>query len=75
MKFNDLAIESIAYELPPVAVSTEQLVRRLDPVLRRFKIPVDAMLQLTGIIERRFWANGHPMHQACLLYTSPSPRD
>ena len=46
MKFNELAIESIAYELPPVAVSTEQLVRRLDPVLRRFKIPVDAMLQL-----------------------------
>ena len=64
MKFNDLAIESIAYELPPVAVSTEQLVRRLDPVLRKFKIPVDAMLQLTGIIERRFWPRGLPMHQA-----------
>lgn len=64
MRFNDLAIESIAYELPPVRVTTDQLAARLEGVLRRYRIPVDTLKQFTGILERRFWHRGQPVHEA-----------
>lgn len=64
MQFKDLAIESIAYELPPVRVTTDQLAARLEGVLRRYKIPVDTLKQFTGILERRFWHRGQPVHEA-----------
>ena len=38
--------------------------------------PVDeAVLQCFCEAERRYPGNANAHHQACLLYTSPSPRD
>lgn len=55
MRFRHVAIESVAYEVPPVRVPSAQLEERLNGALLRMKLPPRPIELLTGIAERRFW--------------------
>jgi 3-oxoacyl-[acyl-carrier-protein] synthase-3 len=58
MHFRNLAIESLAYELPPRHVSSSELEDRLNGAISRLKLPARSIEPLTGIAERRFWDPG-----------------
>lgn len=55
MKYERVFLESIAYELPPVVVSTAELESRLKPLYDAHKLPGGQLELLTGISERRWW--------------------
>jgi len=58
MRFGNVAIEAVAYELPPRQVTSSELETRLSDTTSRLKLPSKAIEPLTGIEERRFWDPG-----------------
>jgi 3-oxoacyl-[acyl-carrier-protein] synthase III len=63
MKYSQVHIESIGYELPPVVVSTAELESRLSPVYEALNMSPGQLELLTGINERRWWEPGYPLSQ------------
>jgi 3-oxoacyl-[acyl-carrier-protein] synthase III len=63
MKYSQVHIESIGYELPPVVVSTAELESRLSPVYQALKMTPGQLELLTGINERRWWEPGYSLSQ------------
>lgn len=58
MFFRNVAIESIAYVLPPHRVTSESLEDQLAEPMQRLGIPQGRLEQLSGIKERRWWDEG-----------------
>ncbi|MDX1512591.1 MAG: 3-oxoacyl-ACP synthase III [Gammaproteobacteria bacterium] len=54
----NVVIEAIAYELAPHRVTSAELESRIEPTLKRLKLPMGQLEALTGIRERRFWDPG-----------------
>ncbi len=63
MKYSQVHIEAIGYELPPVVVSTAELESRLAPVYQALKMSPGQLELLTGINERRWWEPGYQLSQ------------
>jgi len=55
MRFEDVCIESMAYELPPVSWSSEDIENKLGSLYERLRLPHGRLELMTGIKERRFW--------------------
>ncbi|RME69311.1 MAG: 3-oxoacyl-ACP synthase III [Verrucomicrobia bacterium] len=55
MRFDNVVIESIAYEMPPEVWTSAEIERRLAPVYERLRLPEGRLELMTGIRERRFW--------------------
>lgn len=66
MKYTKVHIEALAYELPPVVVTSEELEERLAPLFKKLHIPSGQLLQWTGITERRWWDAGHELSQGAI---------
>lgn len=62
MRFSNLSIESIAYERPPVAVSSVAMEEHLGPAIRRLRLPSNPIRLLTQIESRYFWNRGTAIH-------------
>ena len=58
MKFENVCIESLGYELPGNIVTSENIEQRLQPVYDRLKLPAGRLEMMSGIRERRFWDKG-----------------
>jgi 3-oxoacyl-[acyl-carrier-protein] synthase-3 len=58
MRFRNVAIEAVSYELPPRQVRSSELENRLNGTMTRLKLPQRPIEPLTGIEERRFWNPG-----------------
>lgn len=63
MRFSSLAIESVAYEPPPLPVTSAEIEDRLGGVTSRLGLPARTIEPLTGISERRFWDQGSKVHE------------
>ena len=63
MRFQHVAIESVAYELAPSKVSSSHLEERLNGALVRMRLPPKPIEMLTGITERGFWEPGTRVHE------------
>jgi 3-oxoacyl-[acyl-carrier-protein] synthase-3 len=61
MKYTKVYIDSIAYELAPVVVSSSELEDRLIPVYDALHISKGQLEALTGIAERRWWEEGYEL--------------
>jgi acyl-CoA:acyl-CoA alkyltransferase len=59
MKYSNVFIDSIGYEIAPVVVSSAELERRLKSVYRALHLADGQLEALTGIIERRWWEAGY----------------
>ena len=59
MKYSRVFINKIAYEMAPLVVTSEQLEERLSSVYKKLHIPRGQLKSLTGIVERRWWNEGH----------------
>jgi 3-oxoacyl-[acyl-carrier-protein] synthase-3 len=58
MLFQNLAIETLAYELPSERVTSSYIEAQIAPTMERLRIPRGMLEGLTGIKERRYWAPG-----------------
>jgi 3-oxoacyl-[acyl-carrier-protein] synthase-3 len=58
MRFSNVSIESLGYELAPRRVKSAQLEDELNGALVRMKLPAKPIELLTGIGERGFWDRG-----------------
>jgi 3-oxoacyl-[acyl-carrier-protein] synthase-3 len=58
MKFENVCIESLGYELPGNVVTSDDIEQRLQPVYERLKLPAGRLEMMSGIRERRFWDKG-----------------
>ncbi len=59
MKYANVHMESIGYELPPMIVTSNDLEARLMPMYDALHIAPGQLEALTGISERRWWEEGH----------------
>lgn len=58
MIFNNVVIESFAYQDPEVFLSSEELEDRLSPVYQRLKLPKGRLELQTSIKNRGYWPSG-----------------
>ncbi|MCE9567579.1 MAG: 3-oxoacyl-ACP synthase III [Planctomycetes bacterium] len=61
MRYNQVHLEAIGYELAPVVVSTSELESRIAPVYQALNMSPGQLELLTGISERRWWEPGYPL--------------
>ncbi|MBX3177546.1 MAG: 3-oxoacyl-ACP synthase III [Candidatus Hydrogenedentes bacterium] len=66
MIYTKAHIDTIAYELAPVVVSSEELEEALAPLYRKLHIPVGQLEALTGIQERRWWPEGYALSDGAI---------
>jgi len=62
MRYQNVWIDSLGYELPPNVVTSEELEERLAPIYRKLKLRPGQLRTLTGIEERRFWDPDEPLY-------------
>lgn len=55
MRFTNVAIEAMAYALPPEVLTSADIERQLTPLYHRLNLPEGRLELMTGIRERRFW--------------------
>jgi len=55
MRFSNVAIEAMAYSLPPETWTSAQIEDQLAPLYDRLNLPHGRLELMTGIRERRFW--------------------
>jgi 3-oxoacyl-[acyl-carrier-protein] synthase-3 len=60
MKFTRVAIEALAYALPPEVCTSAELETRLSPLYQRLRLPEGRLELMTSIHERRFWPVDFP---------------
>lgn len=61
MRYSGVFIESLGYQLAPEILTTEAVEERLAPVYAALGIPPGQIEALTGVRERRQWAEGTPL--------------
>ncbi len=66
MRYTRTFLDSIGYELAPVVVTSEELEGRIRPLYDRLRIPPGQIETLTGIVERRWWEDGHTVTQGAV---------
>ena len=64
MDFSNVAIEEMAYVLPPEVVTSDEIEDRLSSLYERLSLPKGRLELMTGIRERRFWSEGFSASQA-----------
>jgi len=67
MLFNNVVIKSVAHIEPPHRITSESVAERLAPTLKRLKVPGNPLVDLAGILERRFWDDGMPPSDGATL--------
>jgi 3-oxoacyl-[acyl-carrier-protein] synthase-3 len=66
MKYRNVVIEAMGYELAPVVVTTAELEARLDPLYKYLRIVPGQLQAMTGIRERRWWEPGYPLSSGAI---------
>ncbi|MFU8832370.1 MAG: 3-oxoacyl-ACP synthase III [Wenzhouxiangella sp.] len=58
MLFDNVVIKSVAHIEPPNLITSEEVGEQLAPVFKRLRVPGNPLIDLAGIMERRFWDAG-----------------
>ena len=82
LRYENVCLESLGYDLPDEIVTTDELERRLEPIYSRLRLPAGRLELMTGIRERRFYPDDMPPSAAsirsarrALEVTSVDPRE
>ena len=67
MLFENVVIKSVVSVDPPNMVSSEEINERLEPTLKRLRVPGNPLIDLAGIQERRYWDDGMQPSDAATL--------
>jgi 3-oxoacyl-[acyl-carrier-protein] synthase-3 len=66
MKYSNVYVNSIGYELAPVVVTSAELERRLTEVYAALHLGAGQLEAWTGIFERRWWEEGYRLTDAAI---------
>lgn len=66
MKYSRVFINSMAYQLAPEVITSEQLESRLTPLYQKLRIPMGQLAALTGIEKRRWWPSDHRLSDGAI---------
>jgi 3-oxoacyl-[acyl-carrier-protein] synthase III len=66
LRYENVCIESLGYDLPTEIVSTDELEGRLTPIYERLRLPTGRLELMTGIRERRFFPADMPPSEASI---------
>lgn len=66
MRYSNVFVNAIGYELAPVVVGSDEIEERLEPLYSKLYIPEGQLETLTGIEERRWWEEGYPISEGAL---------
>lgn len=55
MRYQEVCIESLGYEIPETVVTSQSLEERVAPVYEKLNLSYGRFEMMTGIRERRFW--------------------
>jgi len=58
MKFNNVVLESFAYDISSESITSIQIEEKLAPLYQKLKLPEGRLELMTGIISRRQWPPG-----------------
>ncbi len=67
MKYENVYLEAFGYEVAPVVVSSAELEERLAPVYATLHLNAGQLEALTGIVERRWWEEGHRISDGAIV--------
>ena len=67
MKYENVFIDALGYELPPNVVTSDDLEKRLEPVYQSLRLNKGQLEAITGIRERRFWDRGFRMSTGAIM--------
>lgn len=63
MRYNNVYIEALGYELPPFVLTSEEIETTLASLYEKLHLKPGQLETLTGISERRYWAPGTMVSQ------------
>jgi 3-oxoacyl-[acyl-carrier-protein] synthase-3 len=66
LRYANVCLEALGYDLPDEIVTTDELERRLEPVYSRLRLPAGRLELMTGIRERRFYPADMPPSAASI---------
>jgi acyl-CoA:acyl-CoA alkyltransferase len=61
MKYTQVYVDAIGYELAPIVVTSTEIEQRLAPLYEKLKISAGQLESWTGISERRWWPTGYTL--------------
>lgn len=67
MNYSRVYIDALAYELPHIVVTSDEIEERLRPLYRALHLPTGQLEALTGISERRWWEPGFSVAEGATL--------
>lgn len=66
MRYRNVFVDKIGYELAPVVVTSDELEDRIAPVYEKLRIAPGQLPALTGIEERRWWEPNTPLSDGAI---------
>jgi 3-oxoacyl-[acyl-carrier-protein] synthase-3 len=66
MRYSRVHIESIGYEIAPVVVTSIEIEKRLKELYSALHLSEGQLEVLTGIVERRWWEDGHRLSDGAI---------
>jgi acyl-CoA:acyl-CoA alkyltransferase len=70
MKYSNVYVDAIGYELAPVVVTSAELERRLSDLYSALHLSEGQLEALTGITERRWWQEGYRVSDGAIAAAS-----
>ncbi len=67
MKYSNVYLDTIGYEIAPVVISSVAIERRLKDLYAVLHLSEGQLEALTGIAERRWWQEGHRISDGAVL--------
>ncbi|MCA1778437.1 MAG: 3-oxoacyl-ACP synthase III [Xanthomonadaceae bacterium] len=67
MLFDNVVIKSVVSVDPPNKVSSDEVYERLEPTLKKLNVRGNPLIDLAGILERRYWDDGTMPSDAATL--------
>ncbi len=66
INYSHVCLDTFAYKLPPLVVTSRAIEERLADVYKRLKLPVGRLELMSGIKERRLWLQGTRPSEAAI---------
>src|SRR4051812_32294591 len=62
--YRNVALLSVSSVIGPLVTTSVEIERRLEPILRRLRLPVGLLERVAGVVERRNWGPNQSSHEA-----------
>ena len=64
--YRNVSLLSVSSVLGPLVTTSVEIERRIEPILKRLRLPVGLLERVAGVIERRNWGPGYSSHEAAV---------